>query len=59
MPTRTFTFQIQFMNIKTIKQSIDKVAKTAKFAMYVIMVTRIVVALYLRVHKGLDDEDYE
>ena len=47
------------MNIKTIKQSIDKVAKTAKFAMYVIMVTRIVVALYLRVHKGLDDEDYE
>ena len=47
------------MNIKTIKQSIDKVAKTAKFAMYVIMAARIVVALYLRVHKGLDDEDYE
>lgn len=59
MLTRTFTFQMQFMNIKTIKQSIDKVAKTAKFAMYVIMATRIVVALYLRVHKGLDDEDYE
>lgn len=47
------------MGIKEFKKTIDKAAKTAKFAMYVIMVTRIVVALYLRIHKGLDDEDYE
>ena len=39
------------MGIKDFKKTIDKAAKTAKFAMYVIMVTRIVVALYLRVQR--------
>lgn len=55
MPTQTFTFRIAAM--KTVKTILDSVLKNIKFALYVIMAARILVALYLRVHNGFDTDD--
>lgn len=46
------------MNLKMVKKRLDKVGENIKFVLYVIMAARILVALYLRVHKVNDDDDY-
>ena len=47
------------MNIKALKKTIDKFAGNLKTAMYVLMVARILIALYLRVHHRLDEDYFE
>ena len=43
------------MKLKTVRKTVDSVATNIKFALYVLMVARILVALYLNVHKGSDE----